>query len=97
MRIVDINEAKTHLSRLVAEAAAGEPVIIAVDGKPLVKVIAVDAPAAGTMPGSGSWKGKSRFRRTSTASAPPRSRPCSTATEAHARQGASIRAPQGRP
>ena len=29
MRIVDINEAKTHLSRLVAEAAAGEPVIIA--------------------------------------------------------------------
>ena len=58
MRIVDINEAKTHLSRLVAEAAAGEPVIIAVDGKPLVKVIAVDAPAAGTMRRLGFMEGQ---------------------------------------
>ena len=58
MRIVDINEAKTHLSRLVAEAAAGEPVVIAVDGKPLVKLIAVDAPAAGTMPRLGFMEGE---------------------------------------
>ena len=48
MRIVDIAEAKANLSRLVTEAAAGEPFIIAVDGKPLVKVVAVDAPATGT-------------------------------------------------
>ena len=48
MRIYDISEAKTHLTRLVAEAAKGEPFVIAVDGKPLVKVVAVDSPAAGT-------------------------------------------------
>jgi prevent-host-death family protein len=47
MRIVNIHEAKTHLSRLVAEAARGEPFVIARAGKPLVKVTALDAPAAG--------------------------------------------------
>ena len=48
MRIVDIKQAKADLPRLVTEAAAGEPVVIAVDGKPVVKVVAADAPAAGT-------------------------------------------------
>ena len=48
MRIVDIDQAKTRLSRLVAEAAAGEPFVIARDGKPLVKVVAADAPPAKT-------------------------------------------------
>ena len=48
MRIVDIAEAKANLLRLVTEAAAGEPFIIAVDDKPLVRVGAVDAPATGT-------------------------------------------------
>ena len=43
MRIVDIEQAKADLTRLVAEAAAGESIIIAVDGKPLVKVVAADA------------------------------------------------------
>lgn len=47
MRTVNIHEAKTHLSRLVADAAAGEPFVIARAGKPLVKVVAVDALAAG--------------------------------------------------
>jgi prevent-host-death family protein len=37
MRTVNIHEAKTHLSRLVARAAQGEPFIIAKAGKPLVK------------------------------------------------------------
>ena len=46
MRIVDIREAKTHLSRLVA-AAADEPFVIARAGRPLVKVTAVAAPASG--------------------------------------------------
>ena len=48
MRIVDIKQAKADLDLLVTEAAAGEPFVIAVDGKPLVKVVAADAPAAGT-------------------------------------------------
>ena len=46
MRTVNIHEAKTHLSRLVDAAAKGEPFIIAKAGKPLVKVVPVEAPAA---------------------------------------------------
>ena len=42
MRTVNMHEAKTHLSRLVRDAANGEPFIIARAGKPVVKVISVD-------------------------------------------------------
>jgi len=45
VRTVNIHEAKTHLSRLVDEAAGGEPFIIAKAGKPLVKVTALDTPS----------------------------------------------------
>lgn len=48
MRTVNMHEAKTHLSRLVAAAASGEPFVIARAGKPLVKVVAVDTQASGT-------------------------------------------------
>lgn len=47
MRMVSIHEAKTHLSRLVERAAFGEPFIIAKAGRPLVKVVPVDAPERG--------------------------------------------------
>jgi len=40
-----MHEAKTHLSKLVAKAAKGEPFVIARAGKPLVKVTAIDEPA----------------------------------------------------
>ncbi len=46
MLTVNIHEAKTNLSRLVERAAKGEPFIIAKAGKPLVKVAALDTPAA---------------------------------------------------
>lgn len=46
MRTVNIHEAKTHLSRLVEQAAQGEPFVIAKSGKPLVKVVALDTPQA---------------------------------------------------
>jgi prevent-host-death family protein len=39
-----MHEAKTHLSRLVDQAAKGETVVIAKAGKPLVKLVPVDAP-----------------------------------------------------
>ena len=42
MRKVNMHEAKTHLSRLVRDAANGEPFIIARAGKPVVKVTSVD-------------------------------------------------------
>ena len=44
MKQVNIHEAKTHLSKLVEEAANGEPFIIAKNGKPVAKVTAIDAP-----------------------------------------------------
>jgi prevent-host-death family protein len=45
VKTINIHEAKTHLSKLVEEAAQGESFIIAKAGKPMVKVIALDAPA----------------------------------------------------
>jgi prevent-host-death family protein len=45
MTTVNIHEAKTQLSRLVEQAAGGEPFIIAKAGKPMVRVTAIDAPA----------------------------------------------------
>ncbi|MBI5013849.1 MAG: type II toxin-antitoxin system prevent-host-death family antitoxin [Methylocystis sp.] len=44
MRIVNMHEAKTQLSKLVDLAFKGEPFIIAKSGKPLVKVTPLDAP-----------------------------------------------------
>jgi prevent-host-death family protein len=41
MRIVNIHEAKTHLSRLIEQAVNGESFVIAKAGKPLVKVSAL--------------------------------------------------------
>jgi prevent-host-death family protein len=57
MRTVNIHEAKTHLSRLVDRAAKGEPFIIAKAGKPMVKVVPLDAPTAGEMKRFGFLKG----------------------------------------
>ena len=47
MQTVNIHEAKTNLSRLVDKAAKGEPFVIAKAGKPLVKVMPLNAPEAG--------------------------------------------------
>ena len=46
MKTVNMHDAKTNLSRLVAAAVAGEPFIIARAGKPLVKVEALEQPEA---------------------------------------------------
>jgi prevent-host-death family protein len=47
MQTVNIHQAKKHLSRLIEQAAKGEPFIIAKAGKPLVKVIPLNLPEAG--------------------------------------------------
>lgn len=44
MHTYNIHDAKTHLSRLVEQAAKGETFVIAKAGKPMVKVIALDTP-----------------------------------------------------
>ncbi len=39
---VNMHEAKTHLSRLVARAAAGEEIVIAKAGEPLARLVAYE-------------------------------------------------------
>jgi prevent-host-death family protein len=58
VRTVNMHEAKTHLSRLVEQAAKGEPFVIAKAGKPLVKVVALDAPSAGQVKRIGFMEGQ---------------------------------------
>ncbi len=43
---VNIHEAKTHLSRLVDQAAKGQEFVIAKAGKPMVRVVPITAPPA---------------------------------------------------
>lgn len=44
MESINIHEAKTHLSRLIAKVSQGEGFIIAKAGKPVAKITAIDAP-----------------------------------------------------
>ena len=39
MQIINIHEAKTHLSRLVEEVSKGQEILIAKSGKPMAKLI----------------------------------------------------------
>ena len=58
MKIANIHEAKSQLSKLVEQALNGEEVIIAKAGKPMVRLVPIqveDAPRLG-----GQWKGRVR-------------------------------------
>ena len=44
MEIVNIHQAKCHLSKLLQGVAEGRPFIIAKAGKPIARVTAIDAP-----------------------------------------------------
>jgi prevent-host-death family protein len=59
MKTVNLHAAKTHLSRLVEEAAAGEEVVIAKAGKPMVRLVPVTTRARRT--GFGTLKGRIRI------------------------------------
>ncbi len=52
----NIHEAKTHLSRLVERAEAGEEVIIARAGKPVARLVAYEERRGPRRPGA--WRGK---------------------------------------
>ncbi|MGK7949691.1 MAG: type II toxin-antitoxin system Phd/YefM family antitoxin [Xenococcaceae cyanobacterium] len=56
MKIANIHEAKTQLSKLIASALAGEEIIIAKAGKPLVKLIPYQQDRQPRKPGG--WEGK---------------------------------------
>ncbi len=44
MSTINIHAAKTHLSRLVDQAAAGEEIVIARAGKPVARIVALEPP-----------------------------------------------------
>jgi prevent-host-death family protein len=55
--IFTVQQAKTHLSELLTRAEAGEEVVIARRGKPLVRlVVAQSCETSARIPGA--WKGK---------------------------------------
>ncbi len=43
-KTVNIHEAKTHLSRLLEDAVAGEDIVIAKAGKPKVRLVPIEEP-----------------------------------------------------
>ena len=55
MTTVNVHEAKTNLSRLLAQVEAGEEVIIARNGKPVARLVSCKPKGK---PQFGSWKGK---------------------------------------
>ncbi|MGH7589049.1 MAG: type II toxin-antitoxin system Phd/YefM family antitoxin, partial [Gemmatimonadota bacterium] len=42
MTVVNIHEAKTHLSRLLRRVAAGEEIVIARSGEPVARLVPID-------------------------------------------------------
>ncbi len=56
MAIVNMHEAKTHLSRLVERASQGEEIVIARAGRPVARLVPVEASQAPRIPGA--WKGR---------------------------------------
>ncbi len=54
---VNIHEAKTHFSRLVERAAAGEEIVIAKAGQPRARLVPLERPS-GRRRGYGSMRGK---------------------------------------
>jgi prevent-host-death family protein len=59
MKTVNLHAAKTHLSRLVDEAVAGQDVVIAKNGRPMVRLVPVAARARRT--GFGTLRGRIRI------------------------------------
>jgi prevent-host-death family protein len=48
--MVNIHEAKTHFSELLARVEKGERITVARAGKPIAKLVPADAPRTGTLP-----------------------------------------------
>ncbi len=66
---VTLYQAKTHLSRLVERAAAGEEIVIAKSGRPRARLVPLEDTRALRVPGKG--KGGWRLRRDFDAPLPP--------------------------
>jgi prevent-host-death family protein len=59
MQVVNIHEAKTHLSRLLERVEAGEEIILARNGKAIARLV----PVARAARRPGAMKGRIRVRR----------------------------------
>ncbi len=46
MQVINIHQAKTHLSKLIEQAVAGEGIVVAKAGKPMVQLVPVGQPGA---------------------------------------------------
>ena len=55
-KVVNIHEAKTHLSRLIERVEAGEEIVLARAGRPVARIVAFKARLLPRTPGL--WKGK---------------------------------------
>ncbi len=49
--MVNVHEAKTHLSRLLDEVHAGKEIILAKGGRPYARLLPLEAQASGRQPG----------------------------------------------
>jgi prevent-host-death family protein len=58
MTVVNMHEAKSQLSKLVARAEAGEDVVIARDGKPAVRLTPVEPGDTWARRVAGMWQGQ---------------------------------------
>ncbi|MEW6624999.1 MAG: type II toxin-antitoxin system Phd/YefM family antitoxin [Bacillota bacterium] len=53
---INVHEAKTHFSKLVARVISGEEFIIAKAGKPVARLLPIKEKASKRLPGSGKGK-----------------------------------------
>jgi prevent-host-death family protein len=61
MTRVGMHEAKTHLSKLVERAEAGEDVVIQRNGKPVVRLVPVVEEPRSLASVRGAWRGRVRM------------------------------------
>jgi prevent-host-death family protein len=61
MARVGMHEAKTHLSKLVERAEAGEDVVIQRNGKPVVRLVAIEEEPRSLASVRGVWRGRVRM------------------------------------
>ncbi|MFO1155017.1 MAG: type II toxin-antitoxin system Phd/YefM family antitoxin [Rhodospirillales bacterium] len=69
MKTVNIHEAKTHLSRLIEDVAAGTEVIIARNGTPVARLLPMANRSQPRRPGQ--WRGQVRIGADFDAPLPP--------------------------
>lgn len=61
MTRIGVDEAKTHLSRLIERAEAGEDVVIQRNGKPVVRLVPVAPEQRSLAAVRGAWRGQVRI------------------------------------